>query len=131
VADLCSDLGEGAVTPETGNVLYIYNSGSDDSTYELICFYPDDATQKLIYRKYTYTKQPDGTGTWDLKGEEEISSYVKNFTVDLSGLADNRAVTVKLEMELRDRSYTTSNTFVLRNKVSAIRDIKEFEELVK
>jgi prepilin-type N-terminal cleavage/methylation domain-containing protein len=131
VADLCSDLGEGAATPETGDVLYIYNRGTDDSTYELICFYPDAGTQKLKYRKYTYTKQPDGTGAWDLKGEEDVSSYVKSFTVDLGELADSSAVTVKLEMELRDRSYTTSNTFVLRNRVSAIRDIQKFEELVK
>lgn len=141
LANLGVDLGESASIPKSGDVLYIYNR-KDDLEYNLICLYPDSTDETLKYQKFRYLKQADGSWKWspgdtdgswkwDTTDEEDIASYVKSFSVDLGGLATNSTVTVTLEMEFRDRTYKTSNTFVIRNKVTAVRDRKKFEDLVK
>jgi prepilin-type N-terminal cleavage/methylation domain-containing protein len=142
VADIGKALGAATAAPESGNVLYIYNR-VDDGNYQVLCIYPDAAGQTLEYQELTYknvggswkwyTDDPshtDGSWKWDTGLSEDISSYVKNFSVDLSGLATGKTVTVTLEMELRDKTYKTSNTFVVRNKITNIKDRTTFETLV-
>ena len=111
----------GAVV-ETGDTLYVYSheTSKDGSSmvYKQIKIYPDTANQKLMYQSSIYTLDGEGTSTVTPETPEVIADYVDSFSVDLSNLKSNRAVTVTLGMKMKDKTYTTSNTYVLRNRVS-------------
>jgi prepilin-type N-terminal cleavage/methylation domain-containing protein len=113
----------------TSDELSVYEYVSD-TEYRFTHIYPDSTSQKLYYQVSLYKQQADGTWEWSDDPAEVVSDYVDGFTVDLGNLTVNRSVSVTLDMLLRDKSYTTTNTFIFRNKVVSVKNKTEFENLI-
>jgi prepilin-type N-terminal cleavage/methylation domain-containing protein len=113
----------------TADELSVYEYVSDKE-YRFTHIYPDSTDKKLYYQVSRYKQKADGSWEWTDDAPEVVSDYVDGFTVDLGNLTVDRSVSVTLDMVLKEKSYTTKNTFIFRNKVVSVKNKTEFENLI-
>ncbi|MCM1105877.1 MAG: type II secretion system GspH family protein [Blautia sp.] len=115
--------GGGAPSTLTGKDLFVYNrkeigGGSYvQGQYDIVHIYQEGS--RLLYCHRTYSLDASGTSslTADKVNPEILSEFIKDFNVDLTNLIDKNAVDIQVDFENMDKSYTTGNTFLLRNGV--------------
>lgn len=108
----------GVGTDATGTELYLFNKEGTD-----ICrrtrVYLDSANHQLVQESQCYSCTG---GSFVPSGAPEstpIVDYVDTvFSVDLSDYETKQTVKITIGMKLEEQTYTTSEQFVLRNKVN-------------
>lgn len=123
---------DGVGTNTDEDVLYLFGHEviqNGDGTTRIECTRTsirlDNSLHQLVITRDTYTMDPSN-GALTLTGTSTpaaIADYMDDvnvsgrpaFQVDLSELKTKGTVSVTLEMRLRDRTYATTNRFVLRN----------------
>ena len=107
-------------TGNTGNELYIYNRKTDAAginTYQVTHIYQEG--EKLLYCYMDYLLGADGNPylTTDKQNPVVLSDYIDSFSVDVSQLLNKNKVAFTIDFANKDRTYTTTNTVMLRNKI--------------
>ena len=99
--------------------LYIYNhAAKEDGTveYRIISIYQEN--NKLMYKYDTYGLDEFGSKVITTgSAPAVISDYIEDFSVNLTKLLSNQEVTVNLKMKNGQKTYETSNTFYMRNRI--------------
>ena len=105
----------------SGNNLYVYNRETDATgvnQYKVTHVYQDG--EKLMYCYMNYSLNPDGSSSLSADKENPLvlSEYIENFMVDLTQLQSKNSIDIQLDFKCKDRTYSTRNTFLLRNSIS-------------
>lgn len=105
----------------SGKNLYVYNRETDATgvnQYKVTHVYQDG--EKLMYCYMNYSLNPDGSSSLSADKENPLvlSEYIENFTVDLTQLQSKNSIDIQLDFKCKDRTYSTRNTFLLRNSIS-------------
>ena len=99
--------------------LYVYNhAAKEDGTveYRIISIYQEN--NKLMYKYDTYGLDEFGSKVITTgSAPAVISDYIEDFSVNLTKLLSNQEVTVNLKMKNGQKTYETSNTFYMRNRI--------------
>lgn len=99
--------------------LYVYNhAAKEDGTveYRIISIYQEN--NKLMYKYDTYGLDEFGSKVITPgSAPAVISDYIEDFSVNLTKLLSNQEVTVNLKMKNGQKTYETSNTFYMRNRI--------------
>lgn len=133
--NLIINASDGVGTNAAGDVLYLFNhevqNGGGGKTY--ICrrttITLNNTTHQLMSSNEDYVMNP-GDGSLTLTGSSTpapIADYMDTaaegappvFLIDLSKLATEQTASVTIRIKLREQSYSTTNQFVLRNRVSS------------
>lgn len=117
---------EGSGDPMSAEELYIYNREEKPDSgglymkadYQITHLYTDSVDHKLMYCKSSYMLDAAGSSTLSKEEDQVLAEYVKSFRVDMSQFKRNRSITIFLDFENREKSYSTQNTFFLRNGIS-------------
>ena len=133
--NLIINASDGVGTNAAGDVLYLFNHEVQNSgvgkTY--ICrrttIALNNSTHQLMSSTEDYVMNT-GDGSLTLTGSSTpapIADYMDAaaegappvFLIDLSKLATEQTASVTIRINLREQSYSTTNQFVLRNRVSS------------
>ena len=133
--NLIINASDGVGTNAAGDVLYLFNHEVQNSgvgkTY--ICrrttIALNNTTHQLMSSTEDYVMNT-GDGSLTLTGSSTpapIADYMDTaaegappvFLIDLSKLATEQTASVTIRIKLREQSYSTTNQFVLRNRVSS------------
>lgn len=99
--------------------LYVYNHAAKEDgmvEYRIISIYQED--NKLMYQYDTYGLDEFGSKVITPgSAPAVISDYIEDFSVNLTKLLSNQEVTVNLKMKNGQKTYETSNTFYMRNRI--------------
>ena len=131
---------DGVGTNATGDVLYLFSheiqsiGGVDTTICRRTMIALDNDKHQLQSNYQEWSMDSEGRLTPDPSGGVEppvstpivIADYMDTvgacatpvFNVNLSKLATEQTVTVTISIKLREQSYSTTNQFVLRNRVS-------------
>lgn len=140
-------------SPQTDKELYLYyrdyaeteyDSSADKEQesvkpYEALHIYVDPnkglsfCTRECTYGTDPVTGKPKVNMTADKAADKTqvLSQYVNDFTVDLSKLESKSEMTVTMKFAYRDKSYETTNTIKLRNKIVGMSDSDEAGDYFK
>lgn len=114
IKDLMIDAKKGISYDEASNTLTIYNS---DLYYDLIW---DSASSEIYFKKTVVTSTDTGgviTYSFAEGDEKLLAEYVTNFSVNLDNLDAKGIVLLDLTYTNEDKSFTTSHSLNIRNKV--------------
>lgn len=106
----------------TGSEMFVYNrlvSNSGSVSYQVTHIYTDNKKLKYCYMDYSIDPL---SGAYALSSDkvnpQTLSDYVENFSVDVSNLLSSNRIRFSIDFRAGgNRTYKTSNTVLLRNKV--------------
>lgn len=118
--DLIINAAFGVGTDDDQDELYVFDTDTLGATtvYKKITIKRNPTENQLIYvcDDYAYDEASDTYSYSGSTGEVIMAEYVTDMNISMN-LENNKGVQVTLYFEKQDRTYCTSNLFVLRNKV--------------
>ena len=126
--DLLIDTANGVNYDDTTKELWAYHTESEDGSAVFMAtkINWDMAAGELLFSKYTYAPQMDGSYNPVEDGVDQLlAENVSNFKADLSNMEDKNVITFTIDITVQGKTYTTESVVTLRNKLKEVADEEE------